>query len=181
MSFREIYTTVWQTQTKEILNNHQNIKSFLLKTKKNKHWYIQQTLTVLILASWSAIVQALQMVKSSKIIKKSGVKKCVCLCVSILQGIICTVRTQADDSSISANYLEQSIARLPFWWVQLWEISEMNERTQHSKTFCNKIIKWTERSSFDKQVPWQAAELRMLMQSSLMWRSSSMSRRCWSL
>lgn len=44
---------------------------------------------------------------------------CLCECVCVLQGIISTVRTQANDSSISANYLEQRIARLPFWWVQL--------------------------------------------------------------
>lgn len=59
-----------------------------------------------------------------------------------LQGIICTVRTQADDPSISANYLEQSVARLPFRWVQLWETWEV---TRPCKTFCINIIKWTKR------------------------------------
>lgn len=43
----------------------------------------------------------------------------VCQCECVLQGIVSTVRTQADDSSISANYLEQRVTLLPFWWVQL--------------------------------------------------------------
>lgn len=39
--------------------------------------------------------------------------------VCVLQSIICTVCTQADDPSISAHNLEQGITLLPLRWVQL--------------------------------------------------------------
>lgn len=37
----------------------------------------------------------------------------------LLQGIICTVCTQANDTSIPADNLEQSITHFSLWWVQI--------------------------------------------------------------
>ena len=41
------------------------------------------------------------------------------VCVVVLQRIICTIGTQADNPSISAHYLEQRITHLPLRWVQI--------------------------------------------------------------
>lgn len=58
----------------------------------------------------------------------------------VLQSIICTVCTQADDSSISAHYLEQGITHLPVGRVQFWEAKQQNKQRRYIQKYSHQLV-----------------------------------------
>lgn len=126
---------------------------------------------------WISQTTPINFTSTSKRDAKTFPKPCV-----VLQGIVCTVCTQADDSSISAHDLEQGVMHLPLRWVQLWEAAGPGDTFRNTDRSCSMSPAGAVDVSVHAwRVPGQAEEWRILMQSTLMWMSSSMSRRCWLL
>lgn len=154
--------------------------------------------TVLILASWSAMVHALQhRVEIMSILKAEQQKErghndssdwhndtaCVCVCCLTERRLRCR---HTGWPPVHLCTLSGARHRASFPPVGSALRSETHTRTNIGGDIFKRWIKrcdcepnTSRRNAW--HAPWHVAELRMLMQSTLMWISSSMSRRCWSL